>query len=385
MKAIILAAGKGTRVRPITNALPKPMIPILNKPVMELLVDLLARHEVRKIMVNTSYLSPAIENYFRDGARFGVEMAYSFEGRLENGHLLDEPVGSAGAIRRIQDHSGFFDETFIVLCGDAVIDLDLTALLRFHREKRAAITIALAEVPRHEVSNYGVVVRDKDGRIIEFQEKPAIESARSTTANTGIYIFEPGVIDHIPSGAVYDIGGELFPKLVAAGEALYGVTLPFQWLDIGKLSDYHRVTAMALRGEVNGMTIPGTLIAEGVWAGLNTRLDRSQSKIVPPVCIGGSATIEPGSTIIGPVMIGAGCVIESGAYIENSLIFDYTRVGSSAHVKNAMVSGGYSVDAAGTVVDIARSNIDWMIADSRSAKKMLTYEQEQLLQMLREW
>jgi mannose-1-phosphate guanylyltransferase len=385
MKAIILAAGKGTRVRPITNTLPKPMIPILNKPVMELLVDLLALHEVRKIMVNTSYLPTAIENYFRDGARFGVEMAYSFEGRLENGHLLDEPVGSAGAIRRIQDHSGFFDETFVVLCGDAVIDLDLTALLRFHREKRAAVTIALAEVPRDQVPNYGVVVMDEDSRITEFQEKPALGSARSTTANTGIYIFEPEVIDHIPSGVAYDIGGELFPTLVAKGCALYGATLPFQWLDIGKLSDYHRVAGMALRGEVHRVPIPGTQIAEGIWVGLNVSLDLQQSKIVPPVCIGGSVTIEPGSSIIGPAMIGSGCVIESGAYIENSLIFDYTRVGSSAHVKNTMVSGGYSVDAAGTVVDIAQSDIDWVITDSRSAKKSLTHEQEQLLQMLQEW
>ncbi len=385
MKAIILAAGKGARVRPLTNSLPKPMIPILNKPVMELLVDLLALHEVRKIMVNTSYLPTAIENYFRHGDRFGVEMAYSFEGRLENGHLLDEPVGSAGAIRRIQDHSGFFDETFVVLCGDAVIDLDLTALLRFHREKKATVTIALAEVPRDQVSNYGVVVMDQDSRITEFQEKPPVESARSTTANIGIYIFEPEVIDHIPSGVAYDIGGELFPKLVAEGRALCGATLPFQWLDIGKLSDYHRVAGMALRGEVHRVLIPGTQIAEGVWVGLNVRLDLRQSRIVPPVCIGGSVTIEPGSTIIGPAMIGPGCVIESGSHIENSLIFDYTRIGSSAHVENTIVSGGYAVDSEGTVVDIAQSNIDWVIADARSAKKMLTHEQGQLLQMLQEW
>src|SRR6185503_3148594 len=385
MKALILAAGKGTRVRPLTYNVPKPMIPILGKPVMEMLIELLTRHSVRKIMVNTSYLAAEIENYFRDGSRCGAEMAYSFEGRMEAGQIVDDPVGSAGAIKKIHEHSGFFDETFIVLCGDAIIDLDLTELLRFHREKDALVTIALANVRREEVSSYGVVVTHSDSRIVEFQEKPAIEDARSNTVNTGIYIVEPEVIDRIPSGRSYDIGGELFPSLVAEGAAMYGATIPFQWLDIGKLTDYHAVMQTALRGEINNFGIPGTEIAPGVWAGLNVSLNLEQCNIIGPVFIGGSATIEDGATIVGPTMIGPGCVVESGAVIEQSVVFDYTRIGSMAHVRNLIISGGYAVDGSGSTLDLPRSDIDWVVADARAPKQPLTWEQEQLVQALQEW
>jgi len=385
MKAIILAAGKGTRVRPITYTIPKPMIPILNKPVMETLVALLREHGVRQIMVNTSYLSMEIERYFRDGARFGVEMAYSFEGRLEDGALVDEPMGSAGALKKIQAHSGFFDQTFAVLCGDAMIDIDLTALLRFHREKGAMVTIALADVPRRQVSSYGVVVTDSAGRIVEFQEKPPVEEARSTTVNTGIYIFEPDVLEMIPSGVAYDIGGELFPKLAEEGKGLYGATIPFQWLDIGQVGDYYRVIQMALKGDIHGLKAPGTEVAPGIWFGLNVRADVSACDITPPVYVGGSATLEPGCRIAGPTMIGPGCVVESGACVEKSVVFDYTRIGASAELREMMICGGYAVDASGTVIDLAKSAIDWVISDARSPKQELSADQQQFLDMLLKW
>ncbi|OGG44598.1 MAG: mannose-1-phosphate guanyltransferase [Candidatus Handelsmanbacteria bacterium RIFCSPLOWO2_12_FULL_64_10] len=384
MKAIILAAGRGTRVRPITTTVPKPMIPILHKPVMEILVQLLESHGVRQIMVNTSYLATEIEGYFRDGSRFGVEMAYSFEGRLENGRFIDEPVGSAGALKKIQEHSGFFDETCVVLCGDAVIDVDLTRLIRFHRKRGAAATLALTSVARDRVSNYGVVVTDKEGRVLEFQEKPDVDQARSTTVNTGIYVFEPEVIGRIPSGVTYDIGGQLFPDLVREKAPLYGAQVPFQWLDIGRVSDYYDVIQMALRGEVNGLSVPGTQVSEGVWVGINVRFDPSRCRIEPPVYVGGSATIEPGCSIIGPTMIGPGCVVESGAYIEKSVVFDYTRIGFCARVRNVMICGDYCVDPSGTVINLAQSDIDWAVADARSPKKALTSEQQQFLEMLQQ-
>jgi mannose-1-phosphate guanylyltransferase len=195
MKALILGAGRGTRVQPITHSLPKPMMPVLNRPIMELLVEHLRHHGVRQILVNTSYLSGEIENYFRDGARFGVEIGYSFEGRMENGHRVDAPVGSAGAIRKIQDHSGFFDEPFFVLCGDAIIDLDLTRFAEFHHSRGAVASLAMLDVPRETVGSYGVVVAEPDGRILGFQEKPAPEEAQSTTVNPGVYLFEPSVTE----------------------------------------------------------------------------------------------------------------------------------------------------------------------------------------------
>lgn len=214
---MILAAGKGTRVRPITHTIPKPMIPILQKPVMEFLLELLRQHGFDQIMVNVSHLAEEIESYFRDGQRFGVQIAYSFEGNIVDGDLVGKALGSAGGLKKIQEFNPFFDDTFVVLCGDALIDLDLTTAVKLHREKGAIATIITKTVPQELVSSYGVVVTDDNGKILTFQEKPAVEEALSTEINTGIYIFEPEVIDYIPSGQEYDLGGDLFPKLVDSG------------------------------------------------------------------------------------------------------------------------------------------------------------------------
>jgi len=169
MKAMILAAGKGTRLRPITYTTPKPMIQILQKPVMEFLVELLRQHGFNQIMVNVSHLANEIENYFRDGQRFGVQIGYSFEGQIVDGVLEGKALGSAGGMRRIHDFSPFFDDTFVVLCGDALIDLDLTTALKWHREKGSIATVIMKSVPWEEVSSYGVVVTNESDRIQAFQ------------------------------------------------------------------------------------------------------------------------------------------------------------------------------------------------------------------------
>jgi len=191
MKAMVLAAGKGTRVQPLTYDVPKPMIPLVRKPVLESIIELLRSHGVDQLVINTSHLAPAIEAYFRDGAAWGVEIAYSFEGHIETGQIRAEALGSAGGMKRIQEFSGFFDDTFVVLCGDALIDLDISAAVGLHKANRALATIVMKDVPREEVHKYGVVQTAPDGRILQFQEKPAPEQAVSTTINTGIYIFEP--------------------------------------------------------------------------------------------------------------------------------------------------------------------------------------------------
>ncbi len=384
MKAMILAAGRGTRVRPLTYAFPKPMIPIGHKPVMELLVEHLARHGFDQIMVNTSYLSPVIEGYFRDGGRFGVEMAYSFEGHLSEEGLVDAPVGSAGALRQIHDHSGFFDQTFVVLCGDAIIDLDLTQLVAQHRRQGALATIAVKRVPQERVASYGVVVTDPAGRVRSFQEKPSPAEARSTLANTGIYVFEPEILDAIPAGRTYDIGGELFPRLVEADAPVYAAELPFQWLDIGQTPDYYDVMQMALQGQVHNVTLPGTPLAEGLHVGLNVQLDPTATMIVPPVYIGGSAVVQPGSTIVGPAFIGPGCIIESGAHVERSIVFEYTRVGPGAYLAETLVCGGYCVSRNGAVIDLARADIGWVVTDARRPAADPAPVQMQIQEALRE-
>ena len=379
MKALILAAGRGTRVQPLTRSTPKPMLPVLNKPVMESLIELLREHGVSEIVINTSYLSNEIESYFRDGARFGVEIAYSFEGALRDGRLHDEPLGSCGAIRRIQNHSGFFDETFFVLCGDALIDLDLSRMAAEHRRRQAVASIALTEVPREEVSSYGVVVTDADGWIRDFQEKPSVEQARSNLVNTGIYLFEPEVLNWIPQTFPYDLGSQLFPALVAAGQRFLGLRIPLEWLDIGRTTDYYKVVQKALQGGVPRVQPHGRQVAPGVWVGANTRVDLNQHTIVPPVMIGGSCAIGPGACIVGPTLIDSGCVIESGAEVIRSLIFQYTRVGARAHVKDAIACGRYCVTADGTVLDIPDVDLAWVLSDSRAP---LQEQPQQIREML---
>ena len=365
MKAMILAAGKGTRVRPITYTIPKPMIPILQKPVMEFLLELLRQHGFTEVMVNVSHLAYEIESYFRDGQRFGVQIAYSFEGRIVDGELVGEAVGSAGGMRRIQDFSPFFDDTFVVLCGDALIDLDLTEAVRWHREKGSIATIIMKDVPREEVSSYGVVVTDEDGRIKKFQEKPPVEEALSTSINTGIYIFEPEIFDYIPSGEPFDIGGDLFPKLVENNAPFYGISMDFQWIDIGKVPDYWQAVRSVLTGEVKNVDIPGHEVAPGVYTGINVNVNWDKVDVKGPVYIGGMTEIEDGATIIGPTMIGPNCHICTGATVDNSVIFDYSRLGPGVRLVDKLVFGRYCVDKTGASIDVAAAALDWLITDTR--------------------
>ncbi|HIK56754.1 MAG TPA: NDP-sugar synthase [Synechococcales cyanobacterium M55_K2018_004] len=365
MKAMILAAGKGTRVRPITYTIPKPMIPILQKPVMEFLLELLRQHGFDEIMVNVSHLADVIENYFRDGQRFGVQIAYSFEGRIVDGELVGEALGSAGGMRKIQDFSPFFDDTFVVLCGDALIDLDLTAAVRWHREKGSIATVVMKTVPREDVSSYGVVVTDADGRIQAFQEKPSVEEALSTSINTGIYIFEPEIFDYIPSGVEYDIGSQLFPKLVEKGAPFYGISMDFEWIDIGKVPDYWAAIRSVLTGEVKNVAIPGHEVAPGIYTGLNVAVNWDKVDIKGPVYIGGMTKIEDGARIVGPAMIGPSCHICSGATVDNSVIFEYSRLGPGVRLVDKLVFGRYCVDKTGAAIDVQAAALDWLITDTR--------------------
>jgi mannose-1-phosphate guanylyltransferase len=366
MKAMILAAGKGTRVRPITYTIPKPLIPILHKPVMEFLVDLLKQHDFTEIMVNVSHLAKEIESYFHDGQRFGVQIAYSFEGTIrEDGELEGQAMGSAGGMRRIQDFYPFFDDTFVVLCGDALIDLDLTAAVKWHREKGSLATIITKSVPRDEVSSYGVVVTDEDGKVKAFQEKPTVEEALSTNINTGIYIFEPEVLNYIPSGQEYDIGGDLFPKLVEMGAPFYAIPMDFQWVDIGKVPDYWQAIRSVLMGEVKNVPIPGTEVLPGVFTGLNVAVNWDKVDITGPVYIGGMTQIEDGAKITGPAMIGRNCHICSGAHINNSVIFEYSRIASDVDLTDKLVFGRYCVDKNGATIDVQAASLDWLITDTR--------------------
>ena len=332
------------------------------------MLELLRSHGFDQVMVNVSHLADRIEAYFRDGQRFGVDIAYSFEGKIvDDGRLIGEAMGSAGGLRRIQDFSPFFDDTFIVLCGDALIDLDLTAAVKKHKEKGAIATVVTKSVPKDQVSSYGVVVTDEDGRIKAFQEKPTVEEALSNEINTGIYIFEPEVIDYIPPNQNYDIGGELFPQLVENNAPFYAVSMDFEWVDIGKVPDYWNAIQGVLQGEIKNVDIPGTEVAPGVFTGLNVAVNWDKVDITGPVYIGGMTKIEDGAKIIGPTMIGPNCWVCKGATVDKSVIFEYSRLGPGVRLVDKLVFGRYCVDKTGTAIDVRAAALDWLITDTRQS------------------
>jgi len=382
MKAVILAAGRGTRIRPLSESVPKPMIPVINKPVMEFMLDLLRQHGFDQIIVSTSYLAKEIEHYFRDGSRFGVDIAYSFEGYHADGRPVPDGLGAAGGLKKIQDQSRFFDDTFAVVCGDVIVDVDLTRALEFHRHKRAIATMLLKEVPRDEVTRYGMVETAADDRITAFQEKPSPEAARSTTVNAGIYLFEPQALDFVPSGQRFDIAYEFFPRLVEFEAALYGLPLPFTWIDIGRIADYWRATRMILNGEMNFIRMNGREMAPGVWGGINLAVDLDHVNIRGPVSIGSSSRIEPGATIIGPAVIGRNSVIESGARVESCVIGDYTRISGFANLFEKIVNGRFCVDCGGATIDLASAGYTFVVDDARERRRW-TEDQRTLIDFLR--
>jgi mannose-1-phosphate guanylyltransferase len=360
-KGMILAAGQGTRVRPLTKDLPKPMVPILGKPVMEYLVEHLVRHGVTEIMVNVAYHHQRIEQYFGDGSRWGASIGYSYEGVREHGDIFPRPLGSAGGLRKIQDFSGFFDETTLVLCGDALIDLDISAALVEHRAVGALASILAVQVPIEEVQSYGIVVAQPSGQISSFQEKPTPQEAKSTLASAGIYLFEPELIGMIPPNQSYDIGSELFPRLVVERRAFFAQSRPFHWIDIGRVSDYWTVLQRVLKGEIADMKMPGKQVRPGVWVGLNTQIPWDDVTIEGPVYIGSSVKVEPGATIIGPCWIGHGSILRAGARVVRSVLFEYTRIAANMHFEEMIVSRQYCVNRRGETLYVGDdvSNLRW--------------------------
>lgn len=365
-KGMILAAGQGSRVRPLTTNLPKPMVPILGKPVLEYLIEHLARYGIREIMINVAYNHYKIENYFGDGHRWGVEIGYSYEGGRDHGDIVPKPLGSAGGMRRIQDFGGFFDDTALVICGDAIIDLDIGAALDEHRHKGAMASVVTLDVPLEDVKNYGVVVADDDGRVRSFQEKPAPEDAKSTFASTGIYLFEPDIIDMIPPGQEFDIGSQLFPMLVEQNLPFFAQKRFFNWIDIGRLTDYWSVLQRVLRGEVAQMDMPGREIRPGVWVGLNTSIAWDSVQIVGPVYVGSSVRIDPGVSVIGPAWIGHGSHLRPGSRVEQSILFDYTRLGEGQTFKEKIISPQYCVDRSGAALYAGDETVKLRWGDARA-------------------
>jgi len=283
------------------------MIPMANVPLMDNIVTLLCAHGFEDLICNLHYHADDISSYFGDGTRFGTSMQYSLE---------DELMGTAGGVKNCE---WFLDDTFVVISGDALTDINLEALLEAHRCKGALATIALKEV--EEVEHFGVVITDDQGKIERFQEKPRAEEALSHLANTGIYVFEPEIFKHIPARQFYDFGKQVFPHLVKTGAPFYGIPIDDYWCDVGNISTYCQAHTDILQHKVRAATA-GKLI------------DTSEDA---KVLLGEGTVCGPNVRFEGSVVIGSGCSIGENVYISNSIIWDNTIIGDRSILKEAVV------------------------------------------------
>ena len=280
MKAVIMAGGEGTRLRPLTSLRPKPMVPIVNRPVMEHIVGLCHWHGIDEIVATLQFLPQVIQDYFGDGEEWGVSFEYAVE---------DTPMGTAGSVKNAEALLG--DEPFVVISGDALTDIDLTEVVEFHKAKGAAVTIALKRVP--DPLEFGVVITDEDGRIERFLEKPTWGQVFSDTINTGIYVIEPEVMQFVPKTGQFDFSADLFPLLMEKGYPLYGCVVDGYWEDIGSLQSYIQAHWDILDGKV-GVYIPGVKAANEVWIGEGADVSHD-AFIGNHVVIGANAKIRAGA------------------------------------------------------------------------------------------
>ncbi|MEN6372329.1 MAG: NDP-sugar synthase [Armatimonadota bacterium] len=335
MKAMILAAGVGSRLDPLTRHIPKPMVPIVNRPVMEHIIELLAKHGVKDIMVNLHYLAGQIENHFKDGSKWGVNIKYSKEDRL---------WGDAGSVKRCEE---FFDDTFLVVGGDDLADIDITRMLRLHKEKKAIATIALSLVD--DPSEYGIALLNERGRITRFLEKPRGEVIFSNTANTGVYIFEPSVLDLIPKGIAYGFGHNVFPRLLEHRTRFYGYLTSSYWRDVGNLKQYQQTHYDVLDGRVT-IKIPYEEVRKYIWIGEGTEIDPS-AEIGYPVVIGKNCKIGKNAKVKEYSVLADGCVIEQDAAVKQSVLWHGATVMEGTKLERCVVGTGCRVKSNASVFD----------------------------------
>ncbi len=315
MKAVIMAGGFGTRLRPLTCNIPKPMVPMLNKPMMEHIVELLKKHGITD-MISTLYYQPeVIASYFDDGHRFGISMQYL---------RAEADFGTAGSVRNAR---GFLDQRFIIISGDVFTDFDLTAAIRFHEEKKAKATIVLTHASNP--LQYGVVLTHDNGKISRFLEKPTWGEVFSDTINTGIYILEPEILDLIPPKEEFDFSKNLFPILLDQDMGLYGYVAEGYWRDVGSLNEYQDAHSDALRGLVKA-NIPGVMQAN-LSVGANSQIDTDRKNLTGLVVIGKNTRIHSDVTIANAV-IGDNCDIQQGSVIRNSVIWAGTKIGTNVEM-----------------------------------------------------
>ncbi|HMK97961.1 MAG TPA: sugar phosphate nucleotidyltransferase, partial [Acidimicrobiales bacterium] len=324
MKAVIMAGGEGTRLRPLTYNQPKPLIPMANKALMEHVVALLREHSFTDLVVTVGFQANALQAYFGDGADFGVRMVYANEG---------SPLGTAGSVRNAMSQ---LDETFLVISGDVLTDIDLSLLVTYHADRKAIATIAL-----HTVENpleFGLVITNEDGTVQRFLEKPTWGQVFSDTINTGIYVLEPDIFDYIPAGAV-DFSSDVFPGLLGGGR-VFGCATEGYWEDIGALEAYARAHEDILDGRVRA-GISGFALREGVWLGQGAEVS-PDAEVKGPAIVGDYCSVAAGATLGPYTVLGRNVRVSPGTYLERAIVHDNAYIGPGVQLRGCIV--GRSTD-----------------------------------------
>lgn len=328
MKAVIMAGGEGTRLRPLTCTMPKPMVPVVNKPMMEHILDLLKKHDFHEIASTLWYMPEVIQDYFGDGSNYNVSIEYFIE---------PKQLGTAGSVKNAES---FLDETFIVVSGDCLTDINLQFAVDFHRRKGALVTIVLTEVPNP--LSYGVVITDEKGRIVRFVEKPSWSEVFSDTVNTGIYIIEPEALTQIPKNEKFDFSQDLFPKLLEQGAPLYGYTADGYWSDVGGLEAYRQAQYDCLSGQVK-IELPEAQ-SSSIWIDIDADI-ADDVQITGPVYIGKDAKITSGCCIGPYTVISSCCQLDPGADIKRSVLWPHVKVGADSQLRGAVLASNACVGA----------------------------------------
>ena len=316
-----MAGGEGSRLRPLTSGLPKPLVPVVGRPVMEHILRLLREHGIQDVIVTLQYLGSSIRDYFGDGSDFGMEITYAVE---------DSPLGTAGSVKNAQAH---LDEPFIVISGDALTDIDLARALQFHQDRQALATIVLTAVANP--LEYGVVITSSEGKVLRFLEKPSWGEVFSDQVNTGIYVLDPQVLSLIRSDKVVDWSADIFPAMLARKMPLYGYLATGYWCDIGNIQTYYQANWDALAGRVK-VEIPGQRREGDVWIGEDVELGHDV-RLQGPAYIGREAKLKPGVFINGPVCVGNFSVIDENTKVSNSVIWSYSYIGENSRLRQAIV------------------------------------------------
>ncbi|TQM69172.1 mannose-1-phosphate guanylyltransferase/phosphomannomutase [Actinomadura hallensis] len=334
MKAVVMAGGEGTRLRPMTANQPKPLLPLVNRPIMEHVLRLLKRHGFSETVVTVQFLAALIRNYFGDGGELGMSLSYATE---------EVPLGTAGSVKNAEE--ALRDDRFLVISGDALTDIDLTDMVRFHEENGALVTIGLKRVPNP--LEFGIIIVDDDGRVQRFLEKPTWGQVFSDTVNTGIYVMEPEVLEHVAAGEPVDWSGDVFPELLARGAPLYGYVADCYWEDVGTHESYLKAQADMLSGAV-GVELDGFEVSPGVWVAEGAEVD-SEAVLKGPLYIGDYAKVEAGVELREYTVLGSNVVVKEGAFLHRAVVHDNVFVAPSTNLRGCVVGKNTDIMAGARV------------------------------------